>query len=61
MVIAFCVTALAIYGFDQAIVQSIVNHYVAMGAAILVSVAVLIFTAWNKLSKGSHTKNGRDA
>ncbi|MCK6456018.1 MAG: hypothetical protein L6Q92_05755 [Phycisphaerae bacterium] len=52
-VLAFCVTSLAIYGFDRAIVQTIVNNYVVMGAAILISIAGLILTTWRRVSKQS--------
>jgi len=52
-VIAFCVTALAVYGFDRAIVQLIVSKYVAMGAAILISIAGLILASWMRSSKRS--------
>ncbi len=46
--IALCVTLLALYGFDRAIVATITNHYVAMGATILVGIAALITTKWKQ-------------
>lgn len=48
--IALCVTLLALYGFDRAIVATITNHYVAMGTTILVGIAVLIGSKWTQRS-----------
>ena len=48
LLIALCVTLLALYGFDRAIVATITNHYVAMGATILIGIAALISRKWTQ-------------
>lgn len=39
---AFCIVALALYGFDEATVDMILLQYAAMGAAILIAIASLV-------------------
>ena len=46
VVIALCVTILAMYGMDQALVRLVVGQYTAMGAAMLFGLAGLLLTAW---------------
>ncbi|MFA5386763.1 MAG: hypothetical protein WC297_03820 [Candidatus Paceibacterota bacterium] len=48
---ALAVTALALYGFDRAVVINIVNSYVAMAFSILVGVAALVKGKWQQKQK----------
>ena len=45
-VVAFCVSALALYGMDQAIIRTIVAQYAAMGSAMLIALAGMLLTVW---------------
>jgi len=45
-VITLCVTILAMYGMDRAIVRAVVAEYTAMGVAMLFGLAGLLLTAW---------------
>jgi hypothetical protein len=46
VVVALCVTVLAMYGLDQTIVRAVVQQYTAMGVAMLFGLAGLLLTAW---------------
>ena len=46
VVIAICVTILAMYGMDQTLVRAVVRHYTAMGVAMLFGLAGLLLTVW---------------
>lgn len=46
VVVAFCVTTLAMYGMDQTLVRAVVGQYTAMGVAMLFGLAGLLLTAW---------------
>jgi len=45
-VVAFCVTALSMYGVDQVMIRPILLSYSAMGYAMLVSLAALLTATW---------------
>ena len=46
VVIALCVTILAMYGMDQTLVRAVVGQYTAMGVVMLFGLAGLLLTAW---------------
>jgi len=46
VVIALCVTILAMYGMDQTLVRAVVGQYTAMGVAMLFGLAGLLLAAW---------------
>ena len=46
VVIALCVSALAMYGMDQAIIKTIVVQYTTMGMVMLLIFAGLLLAAW---------------
>ena len=46
IVIALCVTILAMYGMDQTLVGLVVGQYTAMGVAMLFGLTGLLLTAW---------------
>jgi len=46
IVIALCVTTLAMYGMDQTLVRLVVGQYTAMGVAMLFGFAALLLGAW---------------
>ena len=50
-VLAFCVTALAIYGLDQTLIRHVVAEYTAMGVTMLITLASLLLGAWMKIVK----------
>ena len=49
--IAICVTILAVIGIDRAAMDFVINHYTALGVAILVGVAALIRNRFNQMQK----------
>ena len=46
VVIALCVTILAMYGMDQTLVRLVVGQYTAMGVVMLFGLAALLLAAW---------------
>ena len=46
VVVAICVSVLAMYGVDRTVVRLIVIPYTGMGIAMLVSLAVLLLAMW---------------
>ena len=46
VVVAVCVTVLAMYGMDRTLVQLVVDQYTSMGVAMLFGLASLLLTAW---------------
>lgn len=46
LVIGLCVTTLAMYGMDRAVIRPILASYSAMGVAMLISLAVLLLATW---------------
>lgn len=46
IVVALCVTILAMYGMDQTMIRFIVINYSVMGIVMLVSLAVLLMIVW---------------
>ncbi len=46
LVIALCVTTLAMYGMNQTLIRAVANQYTAMGVTMLFGLAVLLLAAW---------------
>ncbi len=46
VVIALCVTTLAMYGMDRTLVRAVVDQYTSMGVAMLFGLASLLLFAW---------------
>jgi hypothetical protein len=46
VVIALCVTVMAMYGMDQTLVRAVVGQYTAMGVVMLFGLAGLLLAAW---------------
>jgi len=46
VVVALCVSLLAMWGMDQAFIRPILLHYTAMGIAMLIGLAVMLLVAW---------------
>jgi len=46
VVIAMCVTILAMYGMDQTLVRAVIGQYTGMGVAMLFGLAGMLLTAW---------------
>ena len=61
IVIALCVTVLAMWGMDQAIVRAVVGQYTAMGVAMLFGLAGLLLTAWIGLTVKARKRIRRSA
>lgn len=46
LVVALCVTIMAMYGMDQTLIRAVVSQYTAMGVAMLFGLAGLLLAAW---------------
>lgn len=46
LIVAICVSVLAMYGVDRAVVRLIVIPYAGMGVVMLISVAGILLIAW---------------
>ena len=51
LVLAFCVSTLAIWGLDQTLIQFVVAKYTNMGVAMLVTLASLLLATWVRITK----------
>ena len=59
LVVGFCVTVLAMYGMDRTLVRAVVEHYTAMGVAMLFGLAGLLLAAWIGLSAKARKRIAR--
>lgn len=50
-ILAFCVSALAIWGLDQTLIQFVVTKYTNMGVAMLVTLASVLLATWIRIAK----------
>ena len=50
IIIALCVTVLAMYGMDRTLVKVVVEEYTAMGVAMLFGLTGLLLAAWGALT-----------
>ncbi|MEW6078693.1 MAG: hypothetical protein AB1724_12825 [Thermodesulfobacteriota bacterium] len=55
--VSLCVSLLAIWGMDQALIRPLLLNYTAMGIAMLVSLAVMLLSVWIGLLVKTHRKN----
>lgn len=51
VILAFCVSALAIWGLDQTLIQFVVAKYSNMGVAMLVTLASVLLATWIRIVK----------
>ena len=55
LVVALCVTIMAMYGMDQTLIRAVVSQYTAMGVAMLFGPAGLLLSP--RVGLTAHTRN----
>ena len=61
VIVALCISGLAMYGLDRTIVRLVVVPYTAMGVAILISLAAMVLVVWLRLLRRTQRPpGGRD-